>query len=443
MDTVRKFARTALRALPDDGRLLKTSIRKLLVRKELAIGKLMQNFSGTNLPDPRTIYWLDPAKIEFATCLKNSSADWEDRVFPQKGHLKLVHDGEWDALSHRVADMRIFRAIDGRIKKGESWQSTDYYQVAVNQIEGGRNLWGCADRADFDKYCTDIDRLIESINRDGYRESAALSNESGMDSPLGHKEILINVSREGFPLFQDGRHRLAIASVLGLRKVPVQILVRHSEWQVFREFMHRMAHGSGGASKEGSLYQMPTHFDLGDIPAEHGCEDRWNAIAKHVPAATETALDIGCNLGFFCHRLEDLGYTCFGIEYFPDIAYAARRVSQAEKRRFKIVTGDILAEETLNGIGISDFGVVIALNIFHHFVKTEDGYTRLQKFMNRVRADTMFFEPHHPDEPQMRGAFSNPSPEEFAELIKRWGNFQSVSPIYSAGDGRTIYKLGR
>ena len=63
--------------------------------------------------------------------------------------------------------------------------------------------------------------------------------------------------------------------------------------------------------------------------------------------------------------------------------------------------------------------------------------------MKRIRADVMFFEPHRPDEPQMEGAFSNPSPEEFVGLIKEWGNFQSSAPIYSAGDGRTIYKLVR
>lgn len=443
MDTVRKFAKTALQLLPDDGRLLKTSVRKLLVQKELVIGKLMQNFSGTNLPDPRTIYWLSPERIEFATVLKNSSVDWEDWVFSQKKHLKLVQDGDWDALTHRVTDMRIFHAIEGRIKRGESWQSSDYYKVALHQIESGRRLWGCDDRTDFDMHCTAIDGLIESISQDGYREGVVSKNEYRADSSLGQNEILVNISRSGLPLFQDGRHRLAIARVLRLEKVPVQILVRHSEWQVFREFMHRMARGSGGASKEGFLYQTPIHFDLSDIPAEHGCEDRWNAMAKHVPPVAGIALDIGCNLGFFCHKLEDLGYTCFGIEYLPDIAYAARRISQAERRRFKVITGDALAAETLKGVGASDFGIVIALNIFHHFIKTESGYARLRDFMKRVRIDTMFFEPHHPDEPQMRGAFSNPSPEEFVGLIKVWGSFRSAIPIYSANDGRTIYKLDR
>ena len=326
MEKVSKLARSTLKALPNEGQMIKMSLRKFLVHKELAISRLMQRFAGMTLPGPRTVYWINPERIEFTTCLKNASSDWEDWVFPQKGYLKPVHDGKWDALSHRVVDMRVYRAIDARIRKGASWQSSDDYHAALAEIESGRNLWDCSDRSEFDKHCGRIDRLIESISNDGYRDSKALGNEFRMDSSLGQNEILINIGSDGFPLFQDGRHRLAIARVLGIKKVPVQVLVRHARWQAFRELMHRMARGVGGASKEGSLYQMPVHFDLSDIPSEHGCEDRWNAILQHIPAATETALDIGCNLGFFCHKLEDLGYRCFGIEYQPDIAYAARKI---------------------------------------------------------------------------------------------------------------------
>lgn len=443
MKKISKLARGVLEVLPDEGRIIKTSVRKVLVGKELALSKLTHHFGGMTLPDPRVVHWLPPEQIEFATCLKNESSDWEDWVFRQTGRLKRVHDGEWDLLKYPVASMRICTAIEGRMKKGEVWEKSEYYQVAVRQIEGGRKVWGCTNRADFDKHCNKIDLLIDSIVKHGYRESKEFDNRSRGDTSLGQSEVLINVSRDGFPLFQDGRHRLAIARVLGVKEIPVQIMVRHVEWQVFREFMHRMARGSGGACKAGFLYQMPIHFDLGDIPSEHGCEDRWNAISPHIPAAAETALDIGCNLGFFCHKLEDLGYRCFGIEYQPDIAYAARKISQAEKRRFKVVTGDVLAAELFRDIGTFRFGIVNALNIFHHFIKTETGYTRLREFMKRVRADIMFFEPHRMDEPQMQGAFSNPSPEEFVGLIKDWGDFRSSTPIYSAGDGRTIYKLVR
>ena len=443
MKKISKLARNVLSVLPDGGREIKVSLRKLLVQKELAVIKLTQHITGATLPDPRTVYWIDPRRIEYHTALKNVSPDWEDWIFPQNSSLKLIQGGSWDSMVNRLEDMRIFRAIDARITNGQSWESTEYYQLAIDQIESGESPWGCTCRDDFDKHCTKVDLLIESITRNGYQSREVLGDMSGTDTSWGQSEILVNISRNGFPLFQDGRHRLAIAIALGIKKVPVQILVRHSNWQMFREYMHKMAKGPGGATKSECLYQRPVHFDLGDIRSEHGCQDRWNAISKNVGSSSAVALDIGCNLGYFCHQLEDLGYSCFGIEYTHDIAYAARKISQAEKRHLKILTGDVLSADALSTIGTLKFSVVIALNIFHHFIKTESEYNKLRELMKRIQVDTMFFEPHHPDEPQMQGAFFNPSPEEFANLIKDWGNFQSAIPIYSADDGRIIYKLSR
>jgi SAM-dependent methyltransferase len=395
------------------------------------------------MPDPRTVYWIDPMRIHLHTSLKTDSPDWEAWVFAQRGRIRTVQDGEWDVSELRVADMRVCRAVDARINNGASWQSSDYYQTAIRDIEAGRHVFACKDRSDFDRHCVELDKLIESIAKTGYQESSRLDDTASIDSSLGHQEIIVNISREGFPLFQDGRHRLAVARTLKINRIPVQILVRHEEWQAFRSFMQRMARGSGGAAKEGFLYQDPIHFDLGDIPALHGCEDRWEAMSANLPAGSGAALDIGCNLGYFCHGLERKGYSPIGVEYLPDIAYAAQKIARAEKMKFKIVEGDILSDETKVSIGDGEFAVVVAVNIFHHFIKTEAGFKRLERFMKDLNCRTMFFESHHPDDPQMQGAYMNPTPAEFAQKIGEWGRFQFISPIYSAADGRTIFALSR
>lgn len=48
-------------------------------------------------------------------------------------------------------------------------------------------------------------------------------------------EIAVDVGRDGQLLFVDGRHRLAIAKILGLDTVPIVFLVRHSSWMEQRE----------------------------------------------------------------------------------------------------------------------------------------------------------------------------------------------------------------
>ncbi|MCU0919744.1 MAG: methyltransferase [Burkholderiaceae bacterium] len=440
---MRKLVKTVLRTLPDEGQWIKTSVRKIVLQKDLAAGRLAQHLKGATLPDPRTVYWIDPLRIEYATCLTNASSDWEDWVLPQKGQIDRVRAGDWDTLSRRFAEMRIACAIEDRIRAGTPWANTEYYKVAVSQIEGGRALWGCTSRADFDRHCERVDGLIDSISRAGYRDSQSIGQGRPTDTSLGQSEVLVNVSRDGLPLFQDGRHRLAIARSLGIGRIPVQVLVRHSDWQSLRELLHGLARSEGGASGAGFLYQKPAHFDLSDIPAAHACEDRWEAIAPLLLRGTGRALDIGCNLGFVCHRLEEAGYQAVGVEYLPDVAYAARRIAKAEGRRFTVINGDVLAESTRREIGSSDFAVVVALNIFHHFIKTEAGYERLRVFLGQLNIGRMFFEAHHPDDPQMQGVFANPSPTEFAQLIAKWSRLESVQPIHTAADGRTVFSLTR
>lgn len=441
MSRIKKIIKAAMRALPKEGRCIETAMRQLLIKMELSLIKMRRLTDSADFPDPRTVYRIDPMRIEFHTSFKNNSSDWEDWVFPQQSRVQLIQGGHWDVSNLKVADMRICRAVDARINSGASWASTDYYQNAIQQIESGRHVWGCVDRDDFDRRCMEIDRLIESIAKSGYQARSQLGSVAGTDALLGHAEIIINISRDGLPLFQDGRHRLAIARVLNIMEIPVQIFVRHLEWQTFRKFMMRMAKGTGGAAKRGFLYQPPIHFDLSGIPYAHGCEDRWAAIADYLPEEKGLALDIGCNLGYFCHGLERKGFSPIGVEYQTDIAYSAMKIAHAEKMKFQIIAGDIFSDDTKAKIGDSEYAVVLAVNIFHHFMKTEAGFKQLERFMKRLRCRTMFFEPHHPDDPQMHGGYMNPTPAEFAEMIGEWGRFQAVLPIYTAADGRTIFVL--
>ncbi|MDP1774318.1 MAG: methyltransferase [Methylobacter sp.] len=440
MANLTNLAKSSLQIFPDNGYFIKKMVRETLVKKEILISDLSNRLRGTTLASPYTVYWIDPARIEFHTNYKRDSLDWEDLVFDQSKPVAKIQDGDWDIPEHRVSDMRAFRAIHDRIHHGNAWQTTEYYQCAVRQIEGGRELWGCSSRADFDKRCDEIDNLIESIKTHGYLERSA--DKINPVSP-GYGEIIINISRDGLCLFQDGRHRLAIALALGLKQVPVQVLVRHSGWVSFREFLKRMAtRDDGGYSPLGTLYQSPLHFDLVDIPSIHSCEDRWDAIKSHIAIpASGVALDIGCNLGFFCHKLEEVGYSSVGVEYLPECAYVAKKIATAENRKFKVLTGDILTLEEFQPHNAPVFDVVLALNIFHHFIKTQDGYEKLRQFMNNVRIGTLFFEAHLPGEAQMQEVFFNPAPDEFAQLLKDWGRFERAVPIYTADDGRTMFKL--
>ena len=61
--------------------------------------------------------------------------------------------------------------------------------------------------------------------------------------------------------------------------------------------------------------------------------------------------------------------------------------------------------------------------------------------LNTLQMDELFFEPHHPGEPQMKGAYRNYSPDEFVEFIIANSNLKRADLIGIMKDGRSLYKL--
>jgi hypothetical protein len=85
--------------------------------------------------------------------------------------------------------------------------------------------------------------------------------------------------------------------------------------------------------------------------------------------------------------------------------------------------------------------VVLALNIFHHFLKTEAGYRQLAAFLGRLDARLMLFQAHLPGEAQMASAFWDPEPEVFAERVRELAGFARVRKLARAEDRRPIFLL--
>ena len=100
MKKFKQLVKGALRRLPDEGRGIKATVRKLQMKKEIATANLIGRLEGARLPDPYTIYWTDPARVNFHTNYKVDSPDWEDFVFDQNKFVAQVQDGDWDL--HRV-----------------------------------------------------------------------------------------------------------------------------------------------------------------------------------------------------------------------------------------------------------------------------------------------------------------------------------------------------
>lgn len=162
-----------------------------------------------------------------------------------------VVDGEWDENVDQFMQRTRPKAIKQHFDAGLDWNETIL----------GDNY----DETELERRADAIDRLYQHIRNEGYKSQRQLLKESpkvawnGLNDamhPLAN-EIGVDIGRDGELLWNMcGQHRLAMANVLGVDHVCVQIFRRHKKWQAIR---HR---ARGGDSIPEELHDHP---DLQEI----------------------------------------------------------------------------------------------------------------------------------------------------------------------------------
>jgi hypothetical protein len=89
------------------------------------------------------------------------------------------------------------------------------------------------------------------------------------------------------------------------------------------------------------------------------------------------------------------------------------------------------------------FDVVLALNIFHHFLKTKKSFSQLKDLLENLEVDELFFEPHRYEDGQMKDAYVNYTEAEFVDFLLRHLSLRKSEAIYTARNGRTVFKLSK
>lgn len=170
-----------------------------------------------------------------------------DDVHQVRQDIGSVRSGEWDDQSgrnlsphlpkcltdvlyaERVDETHLFQSLDSHFNDGTEWALTPYFEAFVETVERGIEWHGCKSREDVLNRFEVIDRLYESIRCEGYSPQNEIETHSSILVELAN-EIGVDVSRDGELLLVCGRHRLAIAQLLGLEEVPVVPVVYHSEY---------------------------------------------------------------------------------------------------------------------------------------------------------------------------------------------------------------------
>lgn len=330
------------------------------------------------------IYWVSPTTIKY--CLRN-----ELRIYD---HENSILPGDWDLDILPFQEKVIFYKSFNERLNGVEWEKTDYFKINVDQIENGEEKWGCRSAAEFLKRCLNLEKIYEDIKEYGFRQ-------------VGVEDcISVAVGRDGRLLFCNGRHRLTFAKILKIECVPIKIIARHTDWVEFcrQTDLYTQRHA-------GKIYAPIDHPDFTHTPAFH--MGRSSHIIDHMIPTGETVLDIGSHWGYMPTLLERLGKKCVAVESSPEELFFMHKIQKANETNFEIINQDIF-EYIGDG---KKFDTVLALAIFHHFLKTEQLHSALVSLLQSLDMKEMFILTHKTSENQMKSAYANYEPDEFAQFI--------------------------
>lgn len=384
--------------------------------------------SGSDGFDVFKVIYIDPSLVKYGATT---------RLFEDRGK---VLDGNWDLMStQKFTEGDTYQMLYQHFVENKPWTSTNQYKKLLETISGGVPKWGCSTQKEFDSYLSKIDDLYFDIKQNGYKRnsdpSAVAVYTDRQDKNLEKlDEVAVSIARDGSFLFNDGAHRLTIAQILGISEIPVVVVARHRKWVDFTREVKNFA----TTQPSGKLYQCAYHPDLLEIPCDYK-DERWPAIKEHISSETQTALDIGANFGYMCFLLEkQCGVDATMVEINPHEVQIARVIRDALEASFTIEEKNILSYGQGSEI---KFDTVLALNIFHHFLKRKTEYEKLVSFLHKLSCKEIFFEAHNHKETQMNSAYRNYPSEEFAKFVMKEAGLSEYKKIGEYENGRILYKI--
>ena len=381
----------------------------ILHKFKFLIGKKNLELRGqlkyiTNISNIDKIYWVNPQKIQFY--LKNDS---------KINNNSQILKSDWEKSKKLLEDLPVYQALKQKFKEGKKWKDIEYY------------------KEERDDRLKEIELIYNQIKKNVFKskiEQQNLKDDKKLERSVIIEDITVIIGRNGQLINLHGNHILSMAILLGIPEVPIKIIVRHKNWINFKK---RLSY----YSRHRSLYQFPIHPDLQEFPFSYG-ESRFDMIKENLSISQGTLLDIGANFGYFSHKFEDEGFDCYAVEANWLHAYFLKKLRNAENRKFKVITESIFNYHKNKEL---NFDVILALNVFHHFLKRKNTYHNLIKLLNRIEVKEFFFGAHKPEEFRKIKAYRNYSPDQFVNFIIENSHLSKAKFIGKTKNDRSLYKL--
>ena len=186
-----------------------------------------RNHPATVRPD--RLVWIDPNAVAAKPLEKPVS-----NVLSKP----ILVGGNWDEERVAIADDPVYEAFYERFVNGKPWEATGYIDFLATTVSDHGDVSASVAR----RRCARLDRLYDYITSEGYRTQQQLERDGELIGDLSssllppvYREVAVDVSRDGSWLWNGGMHRLVIAQLANVERIPVRINVRHRRWQRIRD----------------------------------------------------------------------------------------------------------------------------------------------------------------------------------------------------------------
>lgn len=209
-----------------------------------------------------------PAKPYNPIYISPNEIGYENHEINKEWGLGQIHSGDWDISGNcnTLESNRVYKGLKQRFEEAKDWEETIYYQEAKSWFNDG----GARGYENIDQYleirCNYVDKLYKNIRDDGYRPNYSAEHDvpsrdirSSKTSFANRLEPLVVIGRNGNIYWRSGFHRLSIANILDIEKIPVNVLARHRQWQQTRDEVYES--GTGNLASD----VLNNHPDLQDV----------------------------------------------------------------------------------------------------------------------------------------------------------------------------------
>lgn len=156
--------------------------------------------------------------------------DWDRRVADDRLVFAGSYESGFDSSRRQLVPFEnyvFYQSCLEHFNEDVPWTDTEFFTWILNNTD--KDIYRYETFEAIQERLTEVDSLYERTCTDGYKTQAELG--TGLLHPAGHDEVMVNIGRDGRFVLDDGRHRLVIAKILDLDRIPVRVFVRHPEWQ--------------------------------------------------------------------------------------------------------------------------------------------------------------------------------------------------------------------